>query len=185
MKKKGIINGIIVVIMIVAIGIGIATSYAYFTSNITGQDTETNFKVRAANFDVDFITSKYINISNALPISHDEIETKAAHTDFNVSVSNNDSIKYDIFLSNISISNNLKVADFKWELLSNNSLLNSGDFSEIGDNTELQLNQTNITLATGSNNYVFRVWIENSSNDQSSLLNGSFGGKIKISATNN
>lgn len=185
MEKKGIINAILVVFLVIIVGIGIASSYAYFTNEVTGQESETNFRVQATNFNVNFLTSKYINMSGALPIDSSEISSKAEHTDFTVSVSNNSSVKYDIYLSNISISNNLKVADLKWQLLSNDIIINSGNFANIGETTDLQLNQNNIVLESGSNSYVFRIWIENTENDQSALLNGTFSGKIKISATNN
>lgn len=175
-KTKIYIISIIALVVISAL----ALTFAYFSLTIISPDSNNGLVIHAANFDTTFATNQYINVTNAMPINESDKEEKADHTDFTLTLLKDTGINYNVLLTNLNISDNLKIADFKWELLEDDNLIASGNFAGVGELTEMQLNNELLTLESGSKNYVFRLWISNTPDDQSDLLGGTFSGKIKI-----
>ncbi len=182
MNNKQLFRSILLIVLVLAVGIGIAYSYAYF-SPVTIGNGNTN-SITAANFSVDFATSRYISNLSGTLIDDNLRSTSAEHTDFTVTPTGNVNIKYDIYLSSISISNNLKSSYLKWELLENNIVINYGNFSDIGSATQLKLN-TDIITSSSAKSYVLRLWLSSSTANQNSLLNGTFSAKVKVISANN
>lgn len=106
------------------------------------------------------------------------------------------SIIYDVTLTNLSIPSELKNEYFKWRLYKNDSLLSSGTFSPSFDslvNNRMVLTTIQQDLPSYSStadSYTFYIWISDkctgaittctSAMDQSSMMNKTFSGEIRI-----
>ncbi|MDD4187345.1 MAG: hypothetical protein PHX04_01035, partial [Bacilli bacterium] len=171
------------VFLAIIIPVILSLSYAYFQADIIGTDNGVTGK-STSTFDIDLITENdgYINASGVKLISAEKIAEESEKTNFKVvSGDNKHFINYTLSITNLTISSNLQVSDFKWQLLKQNQTVTSGTFSGISAN--------NMTLATnleiGANrtdNYELRLWIEETSSNQNNLIGGSFGGKITLTA---
>ncbi|MFA7065044.1 MAG: hypothetical protein WC177_06135, partial [Bacilli bacterium] len=171
------------VFLAIIIPVILSLSFAYFQAIITGEDAGVT-STSTDTFDIELITENdgYINAIDLLLITPEEVAEHSQKGYFKVvSGSNEHYVYYTLSLSEITISSNLQVDDFKWQLLKQNQTVTSGTFSGISAN--------NMTLATnleiGANrtdNYELRLWIEETSSNQNNLIGGSFGGKITLTA---
>ncbi|MDD4809553.1 MAG: hypothetical protein PHP12_05930, partial [Bacilli bacterium] len=101
---------------------------------------------------------------------------------FKVVSGNNDHyIYYTLSLSELTLSSNLQVADFKWELLKDNNSHASGTFNGVSQNS-MTLASDIVIGANETANYELRLWIEESGGDQYYLIGGTFVGKINMVA---
>lgn len=179
-KQKPLLIGLLVVLTIAALIVGL--TYAYFTANIRGNEEASTTNLKARQLVIDFETSEYIQNTSAELIAASDISSKADFSKF--SVSNNSTggtASYTLRLENIEISDNFKSADFKWRLEKNGSIISTGNFSNIGNKTSIDIGTADI-LAGSTDSYVFRIWLEETAVDQSQLYNGSFSGKIALEA---
>ena len=184
-NKKSTYIKIISVILIVIIFL-LGVTYAYFMPTIEGNKEASSVNVNAGNLELDFETSEYISNDSGELVKKENIETEADANNFKVvhTASSTVPAVYDLYLQDISISPNLKSPDFQWQLLKDNKVINSGDFSKIGDNTNLKITLEEQTLQVGhEDNYTFRIWLLETDEDQSSLYSGTFSAKIGLSAT--
>lgn len=181
-KKTKVIVILTIIAMIVVIVVGF--TYAYFTATIQGNEEAKTTRIKTCKFDLDFTTSEYITNNSAELIAPADVSTKADSTQFTVTNSSNcKNAQYSLSLSDINISDNLKSADFKWRLEKNGSVLNSGNFANIGTSITMNLMSTNQTLVKeDSDSYILRVWLEETSVDQSSLYDGTFSAKVTVDA---
>lgn len=180
--KKTIIAVLFVLTIIVA---ALGSTYAYFTATITGNDTASRIRTYSGKLALDFQTSQYINNLSGELIQDSQRATQADQSIFSVYhlASSTADASYTLTLSDISISDNLKSADFKWELVKNGTVINSGNFANIGTSTTMTITPANQTLTLGNtDNYVFRLWLSETQADQSSLYDGTFSAKISIDA---
>ncbi len=183
-KKSKSYKLLIAISIIVPLLLGI--SYAYFLAVIKGD--ETNVAGTATNsFDINLITDDdgYITASNILPIESNEISTKANKGKFRVIAgANTNAVNYSISLTDLAVSSNLRNSSFKWSLecINDSTKNTSGDFSTASGSNMLLLN--GLTLYPSNyDDYIFRIWLQNDdSTDQTSMMNGTFTGKITIAA---
>src|SRR5574344_18938 len=184
MKKRNLILYLSIVVILICIAF--SASYAYFTATITGNDTAKTTQVTSGTLDIDFTTSAYISNSNLFLIDDADKATKADATTFTVANSNgNVSGKYNLVLTELAISDNLKSQYFKWELLKNDTAINNGDFTSAVTGTDFNLTSTSQTIAVNStDSYILRIWLSESNTNQISLTSGSFSAKVKMVATN-
>jgi len=137
---------------------------------------------------------------NMLPISDDLVNINVADTrvlkaEFSVSGvdGNPANTIYDISLRDIVIDCALRTEELKWRLYKNGSLIYSGNLSPAFDtmaNNRLVLTETQQSLSTTVDNYVFLLWISescssdstdcDSSLEQSKYLNKNFSAGIKV-----
>ena len=182
MNKRNLILYLSLIIIIVSVAFTI--SYAYLKANVTGNDPATFTNVSSGKLDITFATSAYINNNNLLLISDSDVATKADQTSFTIdNTKSNISGIYKLSLTELSISNNLKSNDFKWELLKNDTIINSGNFSTAVTGTDFILTSSNQTITPGTtDSYKLRIWLSETTSDQISLTNGSFSAKVKMTA---
>lgn len=188
-KRRNLVLYISLAVLLVSIGFKV--SYAFMEALVTGNDTVTPVKVRTGNLDIDFTTSQYITTANKILLINDnESATKALKSTFTVAnptATSTTNAKYDIYLSNITISNNLKQGDMKWELVKGNTVIENGTFNTTDDYTnDFKLTKTGYqTITRGTtDSYEFRVWLSKNNTDQTGLLTGSaFSAKLKVVAT--
>lgn len=166
------------------IAIVVSGTYAYFsvTTNYATPKEERTTYVTTDYLEVDFVTNEYINNTSLMLIKNEEVSSKADKTTFSISKKDGAdyTIKYNIYLTELNISDNLKSADFKWDLLQNGVSIYSNNFSNAESLENYMLSAEPLVLNDDSASYEFRIWLEESSQDQIELLNGEFSAKIAI-----
>lgn len=161
---------------------GIKGSSAEFFEGMQGIQQEEMLFTPNSDVQMKLETTGYIKASNLLLIKPIDIEDKSQKGYFRVTNKDyNNKINYSISLVELSVSPNLQVTDFKWQLVMHNTkeVISSGDFASANANTLLLKNDIIIDTRT-AHEIELRLWIEENDKDQRYLLNGSFIGKIKI-----
>ena len=191
-KKRNhlFLNAILIFLWLFLVG---GLSYAYFSISFEKNKENTKATVIAGKLDVDFETSEYISNKNTWLINDEEIFTKSDKTVFTVKRSEQSTVEdiyYNIYIDELNITDNLKHADVKWRLYdvenptSETKVVAEGNFENIGDITNIQLNQARIYLPEeDTHTYTLYMWFSNDkSENQLELLNGNLSCKIKLLA---
>ena len=171
------------VFLAIIIPVILSLSFAYFQAIITGEDAGVT-STSTDTFDIELITENdgYINAIDLLLITPEEVAEHSQKGYFKVvSGSNEHYVYYTLSLSEITISSNLQVDDFKWQLLKDNIEHSSGTFNGVSQNS-MTLASNILIGANETANYELRLWIEETGVDQISLMNGSFVGKVSMVA---
>ena len=172
MSKRYIQIGILIVLMSL---VGLMGTYAWFTWK---SPSNTSVTLSIGNLaDVTFTSGPDINISNLAPVYN---YTDGVSTTFvmkNNSTTNN--LNYGIKLDVTSISNELKSESFKYTLLKDNKVVQTGNLKNAVNGKTLTLNTGSITKFTTSN-YKLYFWIDGNIENSSSMMNKSLVGKIDI-----
>ena len=90
-----------------------------------------------------------------------------------------------IELYDINMSPELKISNYKYELLENEKVISSGDFSNIGNNTSIVLMPNKIiNIDKYPTTYVYDlfIWLSEDGTDQNYLMNKSFGAKVRVNS---
>lgn len=199
-KKRIILGSLIIVMSIVIIGLSI--SYAYYLNTIEEVNpSNQGTNITSGKLSMNFTTSQYINATAAGLINDEDVldPSNSNYTEFSVSFADDNSVSsatYNLYLTEISMTQNFKNEDVKWALYnSSNSQIASGNFSTAnlsstanGDGT---YNADDITLASSvtitpgtTNSYKLYIWLSNDSQtNQIDLLNGSLSAKVGFRAT--
>lgn len=173
-KRIIIITTITLLIAIVAIGL----SYAYFSTDIIGNDTAKKVTVKACNLSLAGNTSETFNNAATELIDSSEVSQKANAA--TITITNNSNCSkayYKLGLKINTISANLKNSYFKWRLEdSNGNTIWSGNFLNASSGSTINLTNASRQLNKGSSEqYTLRIWLENNPNaDQANLFNGTF-----------
>ena len=172
MSKRYIQIGILIVLISL---VGLASTYAWFTWK---SSSNTNVTLSIGNLaDVTFTSGPDINISNLAPVYN---YTDGVSTTFvmkNNSTTNN--LNYEIKLDVTSISNELKSESFKYTLLKDNKVLQTGNFKNAVNGKTLILN-TGLLAKGSTSNYKLYFWIDGNIENGSSMMNKSLVGKIDV-----
>lgn len=199
-KKRIILGSLIIVMSIVIIGLSI--SYAYYLNTIEEVNPENQgTNITSGKLSMNFATSQYIKATAAGLIDDDDVLDPSNNnfTKFSVSFANDnsvDSATYNLYLTEISMTQNFKNEDVKWALYnSSNELIANGNFSSAtlsstanGDGTYNADNITlknDITISPGTtNSYKLYIWLSNDDQtNQIDLLNGTLNAKVGFRAT--
>ena len=174
-------------IAIIVISITFVVSYAYMTAKVIGNEDANNTKVSTGTLEVSFTTSSYIKENDMQLINAADVAKSAVHTDFSISHSKNSNVttKYNLYLTELTISDNFKSKYFKWELLKNGTTLYRGNFTNAITEKDYLLTSSPQTLEVSkTDNYILRIWLENDLQvNQIDLTNGTFSGKVKLIAS--
>lgn len=188
--KKHIVIYVTIVLLLV---IGTFTiTYSYFLALPKADDTITPSNVETGKLVLDFVTNTYINADKLPLINDSDKDTEAPYTEFIVSHNeeSNVSASYDLYITELEISENFKSEYFKWELVrvsqGTEEIINSGNFLNATTGNDFKLNSNTITLSVDDIHlYKLRIWLSNDENkNQLELTNGSFKGKVKVTAVN-
>ena len=90
-----------------------------------------------------------------------------------------------IELYDINMSPELKISNYKYELLENEEVVASGDFSNIGNNTSIILMPNKIvSIEKYPTTYVYDlfIWLSEDGSDQNHLMNKTFGAKVRVNS---
>ena len=197
-KKRVILGSLIIVVSIVIIGLSL--SYAYYINTIreTNADNQ-GASLTSGNLSMDFTTSQNIKATSASLINDADIlsEENNNYTAFSISFAEDNTVSeatYNIYLTDISMTENFKSSYVKWALYrANNTLVTQGDFSNVTLNgtgsgthnaSDITLASESITSVEGTKSYKLYIWLSNDpDNNQISLLNGSLSAKVGFRAT--
>lgn len=186
-NKAYILGALVITISLVIIGVSM--SYAYFVNTVQEVEAHKSNKgvtITSGALDMNFATTQTINASAVGLINASEVTTKANHTDFSIALPSTakvNSAKYQVYLTDLNISSNLKSTYFKWALYKGSTSVKSGNFSAVTGTTLTLLDSVSISKGT-TDSYKLYIWLENNPNvNQTSLLNGSFSGKVGFTAT--
>lgn len=199
-KKRIILGSLIIVMSIVIIGLSI--SYAYYLNTIEEVNPENQgTNITSGKLSMNFATSQYIKATAAGLIDDEDVLDPSNNnfTQFSVSFAEDnsvDSATYNLYLTEISMTQNFKNEDVKWALYnSSNELIANGNFSSAtlsstanGDGTYNADNITlknDITISPGTtNSYKLYIWLSNDDQtNQIDLLNGTLNAKVGFRAT--
>ncbi len=183
MKKRYLVISIVSMLVLI-----VGVSVAYFNAKIVGTGKDMIISVGKMKL---AIKDGEVKTDSLMPILDSTKETKANTQTFTVERTSDSSIKtacYTIYLVIDNIGDNLKNKFFKYELLSNNNIISSGDFNNTNNEDKIELvSKQKITEETGSNTYTLRLWFSyDEVEDQTKYLQGSeetrtFTGHIYVS----
>lgn len=182
--KKVLLYALLVVCLVMVIGT--LSTFAFFKRSFSDGTKKTVTNASTTNLDVDFSTSEYINNISGVLIDEDDYLDEADSTKFTIKKPSTSTIAsdiyYDILLTDISISDNLKSSYFVWKLVKGtDTVVASGNFSTIGKNTSITLSTK--TKISGTHSYSLYVYLKNDDSvNQLNLLNGSFTAKVAVDA---
>ena len=188
-------NKIIFILMIAATIIFagmIGSSYAYYTLTDTSIDITTGNVTNG--FSIVFSDNNYVNVKMGVPLNDDQVIESAKANMFsiipNASALNGYDAYVNVSLINVRIDDALKVSDFKYSLICNDSnsyesTIGSGDGTSLSTGTDVLLgglNTINGSLNINTNyQCYFRVWIANKADtSQNELMNKSFSALLKV-----
>lgn len=135
-----------------------------------------------------FSQTEYIKASQNMPIYDEDRYNYANKNSFTITVNENlkqYEVGIEISLINIVIDPELKIKNYKYELLQDDITVASGDFSNIGNDTTLKL--LPMTIITPNSypktyNYELYIWLSEDNTNQNNLMNKNFGGKINVNS---
>ena len=172
MSKRYIQIGILIVLISLVCLMG---TYAWFT---WASPSNTSVTLSIGNLaDVTFTSGPDINVSNLAPVYN---YTDGVSTTFvmkNNSTTNN--LNYGIKLDVTSISNELKNESFKYTLLKDNKVVQTGNLKNAVNGKTLTLN-TGLLAKGSTSNYKLYFWIDGNMENNSNMMNKSLVGKINI-----
>ena len=135
-----------------------------------------------------FAQTEYITSTQNMPIYDEDRYKYANKNSFTVTIGENlqdYETGLEIILDNINIADELKIENYKYELLQNKKVISSGNFSNIGGNTKIELMPMTIMMPDvypSTYVYEFYVWLSENETDQNNLMNKNFGGKLAINS---
>lgn len=191
----------VMVLVVALIVLAVSVSYAFFTARITGTPIKTVVKAGNLKIDTNLESVSAINNLKIKLIDASAKETSAEKVSFYVKNAADSTVdaKYYIYLRDITLTKNLYSNYFKWELVKNGTVINSGTFANAtrtdtatsGEASnvsttaaDITLTKDAITIAKNTNdNLIFRIWLENDAvANQIELTNGSFSGRLYLEA---
>ena len=177
-------NYIVLSLAILAIGFSvIGVTFAWYSySNAEGRASGAGINEKPS---VVFAQTEYIDITNIMPIDDEDRYNYGEKNSFVVTVPTileKYETSIQINLSDIEISEELKIDDFKYELLENSIIVSSGNFSSLEGNLLVILpnNILSIPSYPYSYNYQLKIWLSENDSDQNYLMNKELKGKINV-----
>ena len=189
-KKRITLAALIIVVSVIIIGMSL--SYAYYVNTIQEVRPENQgVNITSGELTMNLTTSEYIAANSASLINDADVTRDADYTSFSVTLPSDadaDSATYYLYLTELTITDNLKSKYVKWALYNadGTSMITSGDFQNANSGTNLTL-QDGISIAKGeTNSYRLYIWLSNDPDvNQISLLNGSLSAKVGFRAVTN
>lgn len=167
-------------------GVLLGISYGWYVY----ENAESNIKSQTIKEapTIVFAQTEYITSTQNMPIYDEDRYRYANKNSFTVTLEEN--IKeyetgIEITLENINIEEDLKIENYKYELLQNKKVISSGNFSNIGENKTIKLLPMTIMNPTNypyTYIYEFYVWLSEDNTNQNNLMNKKFGAKINVTS---
>ncbi len=133
-----------------------------------------------------FSQTEYLRTSQTTPIYDEDRYVYANKNSFTVTI-DEESKDYltaiEITLDNINMSSELKIPNYKYELLQDGLTIASGDFSTIENSQTLKILPTTIITPKSypyTYNYELLIWLSDDGTNQNNLMNKKFSAKINV-----
>ena len=168
--SKSFLIAMIVLLIILVISAG---TYAWFTWSSTN-NTNLTMSIGASS-DVVFKNGNDISTNKLAPVFN---YTDGEKTTFTITNKSNTSFSYRISLNITSIDNELKNKSLKYKLVSNNTIITEGDFSNIESNSKNTLYEGE--LSKGNISYIFYLYIDGNEENDLNMINKSLVGTITV-----
>ena len=170
-EKRFMIIGILILLISL---VGSLSTYAWFTWSSTN-NTSLTMTIGELS-DVIFGTGNDISTNKLSPVFNYKDGEK---TTFIISNKADTGIKYKILLNITSIDNELKNGELKYKLLSDDSIINEGDFTNIEEQNILYEGE----LSKSRVNYTFYLYIDGNMDNDINMINKSIKGSINVEAS--
>ena len=170
-KRKKTLIIVSILILVALIGITIA----YFMSRSVSDE----HTITSGNVAITYENESAFRLTGLVPLLESEILDNAAKISFTVRNTGTMEAYVKINLTDITISN-LASYDFKWALYEDTTKVTTGTFASLGDNTSINLANDIKLDQNESKNYNVYVWIDESGEDQTSLMQGTFKSKVEV-----
>lgn len=170
-KRKKTLIIVSILILVALIGITIA----YFMSRSVSDE----HTITSGNVAITYENESAFRLTGLVPLLESEILDNAAKISFTVRNTGTMEAYVKINLTDITISN-LASYDFKWALYEDTTKVTTGNFASLGDNTSINLANDIKLNQNESKNYNVYVWIDESGEDQTSLMKGTFKSKVEV-----
>ncbi len=168
--SKSFLIAMIVLLIILVISAG---TYAWFTWSSTS-NTNLTMSIGASS-DVIFKNGNDISTNKLAPVFN---YTDGEKTSFTITNKSTTSFSYRISLNITSIDNELKNKTLKYKLVSNNTIITEGDFSNIESNSKNTLYEGE--LSKGNISYIFYLYIDGNEENNLNMINKSLVGTITV-----
>lgn len=167
-------------------GVSLGISYGWYAYS----NAETNIKANTIKNipTVVFAQTEYISTTQNMPIYDEDRYQYANKNSFTVTIGEN--LKnyetgLEIDLNNIIIADELKIENYKYELLQDKEVISSGNFSTLGETNSIKLlPMTVMTPEIYPSTYAYElyIWLSEDETDQNYLMNKKFGAKINVTS---
>lgn len=134
-----------------------------------------------------FSQTEYISSTQTLPILDKDRYNYANKNSFNVTIGENlreYQVAIEISLVNISMSDELKIANYKYELLQDGITIATGNFENL-DVTTIKLMPMTIVNPLGypqTYTYELYIWLNDDGTNQNNLMNKGFNARVNINS---
>ena len=182
--KKVVI--ILVITTIVSIGLLFGTSYAWYAYKNAETNIEGKTKEEAPT--VIFSQTEYLYSKETMPIHDEDRYNYGNKNSFIITIGENLSqyqTGIEISLKDIVMANELKIPNYKYELLQNGAIVASGNFENIGSSRDLILmpmTELHPKTYPETYNYELYIWLSDDQTDQNDLMNKGFRAKINVNS---
>ncbi len=167
-EKKFMIIGVFILLISL---VGAAGTYAWFTWSSTS-NTNLTMSIGASS-DVIFKNGNDISTNKLAPVFN---YTDGEKTSFTITNKSTTSFSYRISLNITSIDNELRNKSLKYKLVSNNTNITEGDFSNIENTNKLYEGE----LSKGNISYIFYLYIDGNEENDLNMINKSLVGTITV-----
>lgn len=182
--KKIII--ILSITIFVFIGIILGSSYAWYAySNAESRIGGSTIKETPT---VIFAQTEYIVAKTIMPIKDEDRYNYANKNSFSITIDENlrdYETAIEISLKDINMDNELKIPNYKYELLQDGKLVSNGNFSNINNATSLKIMpMTILKNITYPQTYTYElyIWLSDDDTNQNDLMNKGFSAKINVNS---
>ena len=168
--SKSFLIAMIVLLIILVISAG---TYAWFTWSSTN-NTNLTMSIGASS-DVIFKNGNDISTNKLAPVFN---YIDGESTSFTITNKSTTSFSYRISLNITSIDNELKNKSLKYKLVSNNTIITEGDFSNVESNSKNTLYEGG--LFKGNVDFIFYLYIDGNEENDLNMINKSLVGTITV-----
>lgn len=182
--KKVVI--ILVITTIVSIGLLFGASYAWYAYRNAETNIEGKTKEEAPT--IIFSQTEYLYSKETMPIQDEDRYTYGNKNSFIITVGENLSeyqTGIEISLKDLVMASELKIPNYKYELLQNGIVVASGNFANVGSSRELNLmpmTELHPKAYPETYSYELYIWLSDDGTDQNDLMNKGFRAKINVNS---
>ena len=170
----------------IMLGILLGTSYAWYAYSNAQTTIKATTKKEAPT--IAFSQTEYISSRITTPIYDEDRYKYASKNSFTITLGENlknYETSIEIILNNINISNELKIENYKYELLENQKVIASGNFANLNDDKFIKLlPMTTYSTINYPETYMYElyIWLSEDESNQNHLMNKQFSAKVDVNS---